>query len=402
MKGIYKELQKYRGPGIENYIIAARTAQGYEDLEHSTPEERHDIGSRWRVLQKDLKKKKYLGEEQLEALQQRRISKGQPGEGVTAGTHESAERSRRPGNQPAAAASSYRTGSFSDLLTHRHHDGSEIAGPRPRMPLSAGVARESTHSAADYGPGSANDADDAILEDAIRQSIAQTSQGDAEEDELIERAVRASVAEFAARQGRSEDEDIRRAMEESLTGSSQGALASHEGAVGIPEAVDISTEPLRLEHEHDGDNHHSRGRRQHMTEFASHSSDADSGIDTDDDENIKAAIANSKMQQVGAGEAPPDDEDLRKAVAESQRIFEEEQGLGRRGKAEEEIVLEYVKKQSLMEEEYRQKLAKGKRTEEAMRGGNEGDEDLKRVIEESLRTGGKAGESSRAAGGDGG
>jgi hypothetical protein len=44
-----------------------------------------------------------------------------------------------------------------------------------------------------------------------------------------------------------------------------------------------------------------------------------------------------------------DDEDLKKALAESQKIGDDE----RKAMQEEEIVLEYVKKQSLLEESYR-------------------------------------------------
>lgn len=341
MKGIYKELQKYRGPGVENYIIAARTAQGYEDWRFSTPEERHDISTRWSVLQKDLKKKKYFGEEQLQAFQQRRISKRGPLEGGTVGRTESAERSTGAEDQPVTASSFYQTG-----LT------------------------------------------------------AQTSHGDAKEDELIEQAVRASVAEFAARRGSAEEEDLRRAMEDSVRESWRGAPASRQERSGIPRALDMSTEPLCLQREHEGDIHHSRGRQRPTTNSEGHSTDIDSGIDTDDDENIKAAIANSKIQQVDA-EASSDDEDLRKAIAESRRIHEEEQGRQLRGKTDEEVVMEYVKQQSLIEEEYRKTVAQGKKTEAAMPGGDDRDEDLKRAIEQSLRTVGKTGESSSAAGGDG-
>ena len=67
-KGIYHELQKEKGASVQNYIIAARMAQGYDDLQYCTPSERADIISRWRCVKVNVKRKKNPGEEQLEAL----------------------------------------------------------------------------------------------------------------------------------------------------------------------------------------------------------------------------------------------------------------------------------------------------------------------------------------------
>ncbi|MGG6499488.1 UNVERIFIED_CONTAM: hypothetical protein NY603_41870, partial [Bacteroidetes bacterium 56_B9] len=43
---------------VQNYIIAARTAQGFDEYQSASPEERRDVVLRWKVLQKDLKKKR--------------------------------------------------------------------------------------------------------------------------------------------------------------------------------------------------------------------------------------------------------------------------------------------------------------------------------------------------------
>src|ERR1700722_8084030 len=45
--GIHKEALKLFGSSVLNYIISARTAQGYEHWKSSTQEERLDIISRW-------------------------------------------------------------------------------------------------------------------------------------------------------------------------------------------------------------------------------------------------------------------------------------------------------------------------------------------------------------------
>ena len=50
-KGIYKELRKSRGKPVQEFIIAARTADGLEDWTASTAEEREQILSRWYEIQ---------------------------------------------------------------------------------------------------------------------------------------------------------------------------------------------------------------------------------------------------------------------------------------------------------------------------------------------------------------
>ena len=55
-KGIYKEMQKRRGASLQDYIIAARTAQGYEDWNKSSPEQRSDVVNGWQAIQTELGK----------------------------------------------------------------------------------------------------------------------------------------------------------------------------------------------------------------------------------------------------------------------------------------------------------------------------------------------------------
>lgn len=57
MKGVHKEVQKVFGSNVQNYIIASRTAQGYEEWLQSSDAERRDVIDRWMLVQKHLKKK---------------------------------------------------------------------------------------------------------------------------------------------------------------------------------------------------------------------------------------------------------------------------------------------------------------------------------------------------------
>lgn len=46
-------MQKSRGTSTQTYIIAARTAQGYDDWNNSTPEERLDVVNNWDAIQSE-------------------------------------------------------------------------------------------------------------------------------------------------------------------------------------------------------------------------------------------------------------------------------------------------------------------------------------------------------------
>lgn len=52
--GIYKELQKYCGSSVQNYIAAARTVQGYEDWKASDQIERLEVIRRWHHIQPEI------------------------------------------------------------------------------------------------------------------------------------------------------------------------------------------------------------------------------------------------------------------------------------------------------------------------------------------------------------
>lgn len=112
-------------------------------------------------------------------------------------------------------------------------------------------------------------------------------------------------------------------------------------------------------------------------------------VDTEDDEDVKRALELSKKQHVTAATAPTaheDDDDYMHAIEKSKTE-----------RSEEEIVLEYVKKQSLLEEEHRKAaLGKGKEVEQHAKGEKESEADaeaLRQAIEESMRGSSEAGPS---------
>lgn len=191
----------------------------------------------------------------------------------------------------------------------------------------------------------------AEFEKALQESIKQTSKGDADEDRDIDRAIRASIAHLQkaiTKQGSSsavededaDDEQLKLAIAESLKGKGAGpsstSFEQQETGVLKPPAIPPrsprrSPSPLP------------QAAIQKAAQEVETGEPGGSSLAAD-----VHADADRSLHDL-------DDEDLKKALAESQKMGEDEE----RAKAEEEIVLEYVKKQSLLEENYRRSQTGG-------------------------------------------
>ena len=210
---------------------------------------------------------------------------------------------------------------------------------RPREPKSA-----------------ASNPDSVDFEEAIRTAVAATSRGNPEEDALIERAIRASVVELhnASTDGDS-GEAVQRAIQASVAEAAQARQIERtnptadrsEGAGDHDEQLKAAL-LLSLQESSKSD---------HRNVLANADFD-DSGIDTDDDENIKAAIQRSKTGSIADPPVEsPKDEDFHKVIELSKKSQEEHDQGKSKSKTEEEIVLKYVKKQSLAEEQHKKAAA---------------------------------------------
>lgn len=312
MKGVYKEMQKNFGSSVQNYIIAARTAQGYEEWQMSSDSERNDIVQRWKAMQSDIKKKRNPDEIVRDVLSEQR-KKGQN------------------------FLSSQREGLY--------RKRSSWSGASPRTPendpenvmlaMGSGEPEAAQASAAD--PESMRTIENDELEEAIRRSVQQTSRGNPDEDAAVENAIRASMAELArtraeraSRQAaeqqqqndnEQEDEDLKRAIE-----ASKAEAESHQ--------------------------------QQRMI----------------DDEELERALAQSlreQRQQHGGDEwdsdvdPDPPEYDAGHVEGTTQSAFEAEKSQrpgekSQQERDEEQVVMDYVKKQSLLEDQHRQTMAGGK------------------------------------------
>lgn len=318
MNGIYKELQKQFGSSVPNYIVAARTAQGYEELATSTQQQRLDVVKRWQATQLELHNEK----------ERVKHNTSNPPNCVFLrmknATHSNVEEKRN----------NARKGKLHKAPTHSKHESSARRKGAETMaapPLSVSAS-------------SLEHADTSTFEEAIQSSVKATSRGDPEQDALIERAIRASVVELrAASKAGDEDQALQRAIQASVAEASEARKAIPTRNTLAPS---VSDDGLRLSLQRSLSYHPSAGV---------HTEDEldEPGLETGE-EDVKSAFEEPKGTRVQS-----DDHDiqLKNAMEESRLDHEQQVKDLEKGRTEEQVVLEYVKKQSLLEEEHRRSLA---------------------------------------------
>ncbi|KAI9853084.1 MAG: hypothetical protein M1838_001585 [Thelocarpon superellum] len=387
--GIYKELQKAWGSSVQNYIVAARTAQGFEDWKDASPEEREDVEQRWHALQAELeqpivhpvdhhctfplkpeprRKHMTLGEK----IRQRNKGKD------TKATHQASE--------PSSISSDA-------TLIQRSSSPLQHANTFPRASLT-GVDHEH-------------------FEEAIQQSVASTSCGNAAEDALIERAIRASVTELvvAQREQLSDAHCMDRAVNASML------VASRMTAEGHPayQKLAVTSEEHRAALH--SSLYHSLQQQGHVQPHPRRHSGTDldwddSAVETEDDETLKRVLETSKAETSKAGASheaelhkaieaskashpqPQVEAELAKAIEDSKASHRQQQAEAEKSKTEEEIVLAYVQRQSLAEAEHKRAL--DQQGMGMVQDADEHDAELKKAIAHSLEERGEASSTAEA------
>lgn len=420
MKGVYKELQQRMGSSVQNYIIAARTAQGYDEWRSSSQDEREDIIRRWYVVNRDLKKKRNPHEQLQDLIAEQRQKARQRGDGGNKIQSENDGKTSR--SNAADNTSKSRANSGNNLLARlregldfqRDRQGagntsrsltepSPLVSPPTAMTGSSGNSNlQHARTEPAHGAGSA-ELERRQLEESIHASVVDSSRGNAEEDAMIERAIKASINELTTQPpdytetAEDEEEHYRRALDASIAEAEEYARA-HPGGDGADDVELAKALKASLEA--------SQAKREERQK----TSDSEWDSSTDDEQihekDLQRAISASKEQApelasgavggTGAAEPPPyeDEQELNKAMSASREAEDERT----KQDEEERIVMEYVKKQSLREEEHRKELlhkGKGKEAEQ-IRGGDEADdEELQRAIKMSMSRDGEQGESSK-------
>lgn len=391
--GIHKEVRKMFGSSVLNYIIAARTAQGYEDAKAATPQERAEIINNWREHKAEYQNAKMKIQENggPEGQESGRLTP----KGFLQTRHMSFEERKKLAAQRK------------DITRAKHEEDHKNGHGHSHCPF---CRRKESHNHTPRAtqhtpivPGSHAETNDEF-EQAIHASVAATSRGNVEEDLMIERAIRASVRELQSAGGSTltDEEALNKAIKASISEAANrrhseeletGAETGHAG---------ISMTDEDAEHQAALEKAIQASLAQYQLSPPATRDDEMLDVPSDEDENLKLAIEQSKT-----GSLPVDkvDEELEKVLQESKKEHEQDKGKplegGAGGKTEEEVVLEYVKKQSLMEEEHRQASLKEK--EKPVLGetdGNKGvggstsggvpvvdadEEALRKAIEESMK-----------------
>ncbi|KAL1648560.1 hypothetical protein SLS61_006884 [Didymella pomorum] len=373
MKGLYQEMIKSKGTGVQNYIIAARISQGYDESIEVTPQERADIVSKWKIVKVNMKKKKNPGGDTMDSLHTLVADKRKRKEDRWNRVNSHFNKPEaRPSFPPAMSQhTSYSEASVPASRTNSNTVPAWKQQEMSRVTTAQSQQSQQTNTELEAQLIAEEEAERRELEAAIAASVAENSHGNAEEDQVVARAIRASVAELErAPAGASEEDEeamLKRAMQASMEEAGRNGATEEEQKL-LEETLRKSILDTSR-------------RRQHGSDSEWDSSD------TEDDADFQRIIAESKelahLQQHypqeyqsasgaqdsgtvgatgGSADATAEDEELRKVLEESERVEKERQANASKEKSEDEIVMEYIKKQSLLEEEHRQRRLQGRDT----------------------------------------
>lgn len=354
----------------------SRITQGKNDYETSTSEERDDMFQRWNSIKFDLrsfysmkKRDVPLNDNDSVYTFDSNVKSGRPG-------WLQSQRSSFDGRRRLSAQRSAWKRGFVDTAIPTSQ-GSISSTSLPPTTATSGQGSFSSR------PSTAEDAE---FERAIMAAVQETSQGNEQEDAMVEAAIRESVR--AVRQRGSLPEPIAELPEKdpSLFEDNEYEINDEEYQALIEKAINQSL----IGETGDGFMDIDANEIMRNAQIASLESYAE--IDTDEDEeNLRRALEESRKPGL-----PPrrdtaedgeidDEEELARAIAASEEEAKRQQS----ERTEEEIVMEYILKQSMAEEEFKKQYGKGKGRAVADADEDEDDEDLRKALEESLRVSGQ-------------
>ncbi|KAF6826594.1 glucosyl glucuronosyl [Colletotrichum musicola] len=367
MQGVHATLRNAFATSVQNYIIASRMKQGQMDMYCASSAEREDVVVRWNNIKFDLKNFQAM------KMKEQREKQKADNEGTLPGP---ADTGLSP---PVTGWTHTRNMSFEERKQlHARKEAWKKGQVEALVPEMEGDIPPSKKSAAN------SVAEDDEFERAIRASVAETSRGNAEEDAAIEQAIRASVNHIRSsgqplpdvRPQRSvltddKNADIFKSSELEITDEEYQQLIEQ----AIQQSMSMHASGVRTEQDEHGDD---EAFQRALEESRIHQE----APPYEDDEELKRVLAESQMHH-DEGETE-EQEQLRRAIEASEAAHKDQMSRDAAARTEEDIVMEYVKKQSLAEEEFRRQSAKGK----GSAGADEDDEDLRRAMEESLRMSG--------------
>lgn len=278
MKGIHREIQKLQVSDVDKFVIGSRIAIAEAEFQQSSPQLQQQTINRWHEL----------GLNKFKRVKDKR-------------------------------------GGSTSFCSHSLK--------------SKGKGRESPE--VDAAPQSViGSFGDEELEKAIKESVKITSNGDPGEDEMVERAIRASIAELQGGRSVSMHGAVGSNSEGSEEEAYQRAIRTSAAEAEKNNGKNIPNDPILEE-----------ALRNSLLEGGlGHNAKADTQ-DKELERALRESIRDEKAPAREYSDTQDDigDSELQRAIEESKQL-EIDRELRR--KAEEEVIMEYVKKASLEEQEY--------------------------------------------------
>lgn len=417
-KGAYAEIVKHFGSSVQNYIIAARTAQGYEEWKNSSPEVRSHIVNGWKDSKLELRRggKKYGKERQTEL--EEHIMTRTPSNNVEFLSGFKNTKNLSWDERKALAArkeeikkqerAAKKAEDERQRQERRQSRGGKVKSRCRFCPFDHDSDHHLRHTST--SPNMTRPPDE--FEHAIQSSVKQTSRGDPQEDAMIERAIRASVNELrkVQSQGSNEQESetyaraVQASIEEAKKTRAEQQPGQETGVVSSSNEGDHDAELSRVLTQSLEDYKTSQADQDPQTHnVGGHWDDSGSEVGTEDDEDFKRTLEESKrmhtereqghLNEPSAQSPPPipprsprrtpapeaqqsrssptladDEKELQRAMTESQEDSKKHKDALAKQRTEEDIVMEYVKKQSLLEEQLRQSRLSGEQGQQDSQG----------------------------------
>jgi hypothetical protein len=427
MKGLYAEAMKSKGANLQNYIIAARISQGYDETSAISATERADIINRWKCIRLNIKKKKNIGEDQVEALHTLMNERRKKRHERWAKINTHFKHKETPPGRPSLTPTISNDSGFSDLeVTAQQNPNIPVIALQHAntFPRSWPSNSESQLSLEAQQLVAEEAAEQRQFETAIAASVAEASRGNPEEDEIVANAIRASIAELQRTVPHEEDEEeaLKRAISASIAEVGKSGASEEEKRVleetlrqslldtgrRAKHGTDSEDEWNSDETEDDEDFQHMIAESEKLArlhtlppEYAvaqlntaagaqaegvlpddvaaadealrkaieesekHHELEKSKTQDPEADEALRKAIEESEKEhqaEASRGTEDVSDEELRKVLEESEKAELERMETLDKQRTEEEIVLDFVKKQSLMEEEHKRRMRQGRDT----------------------------------------
>ncbi|KAH8805477.1 hypothetical protein F5884DRAFT_708908 [Xylogone sp. PMI_703] len=225
-KGVYREIQNHFGAGLQSHIIAIRTAEGFQDFQSSTEEQRLEVINKWQSSAMEKRRTKsgwvnsWMAVQKARKQWQQQSSKG---EDEWQNQQPLTEEEPRPyQDYPESEAPSYSPAPAEPLPTTHTAQSSNIGNDTPTS--AAGPSRPSPRSnppsSSEFPPDYKNDSGYVPppekgarpnVSEAGTSSLPQPSEPDGDDEEGLRRALEASMRDDE--ESRRLEEDRRREEE---------------------------------------------------------------------------------------------------------------------------------------------------------------------------------------------